>query len=336
MLNAMPLPIGPAEIPNGPAKAEKSQKASHNGGAEGTITSFASTLEAVNKTSQTMHRESPQRVEKPPVSSESSKEEDGEACKEEQASSTDAAIDPLTPSQAVSLPLADPELVDGSLTGESISVPSESATEADHLAGIVTSQEQANVLPQAQSGKRPQSLPQHRAAVAQDETLVAQHGDAIIPDSEEQQQPKTNAIKMAAGTKDETSSEIGKPPSNDAGELNAQNARAIEAAPYRKIGKEGLPQTNDATAEKKAAIEVPLENVDPDAGELPLNEKGNLSQRLKGMGSDHRKTEMAASLQGRSKAESADIPNSRIQVTDDAATRQKPWGDAVRETPVHR
>ncbi len=334
MLNAMPLPIGPAEIPNGPVKAEKSQKASHSGDAEGNSTSFASTLEAVNKTSQSMRRESPQRVDKPAVSSVSSKEDDGEARKEEQATSTDAAIDPLTPSQAVSAPLADSELVDGSLAGESISVPSESATEADRIGGTVTSREQPIVPPQAQSGKLPQSIAQHRAAVAQEETHVAQNGDEIIPDTEEQQQPKTNAIKIVAGTNDEPSSEIGKPASKDAGELNAQNARAIEAAPYRKIGKEGIPQTNDAAAEKKAAIEVPLDNVDPDAGELPLNEKGNLSQRLKDMGSDHRKTEMAASLQGRSKAEPEEIQNSPIQGTDDAAARPKPWGDAVRETPA--
>jgi flagellar hook-length control protein FliK len=334
MLNAMPLPIGPAEIPNGPAKAEKSQKASHNSGVEGNTTSFASTLEAVHKTSQSMHRESPQHVDEPAVSPVSSKEEDGEPGEEAQANSTDAAIDPLTPSQSASAAIADNECVDGSLTGEGISVPSESATEADRMAGTVTSREQPIVPPQAQSGKLPENHLPQSAAVAQDETPAAQHGDAIIPDSEEQPQPKTNAIKMAAGTSDETSSEIGKTASKDAGELNAQNARAIEAAPYRKIVEESLRQTTDAAAEKKAAIEVPLENVDPDAGELPLNEKGNLSQRLKEMGSDQRKTEMAASSQSQSKAEPAEIPNTRIQATDDAAARQKPWGDAVRETPV--
>jgi flagellar hook-length control protein FliK len=52
------------------------------------------------------------------------------------------------------------------------------------------------------------------------------------------------------------------------------------------------------------------------------------------MGGDHRRTETAASPPGRSKAESAEIPNTRIQASDDAAAPPKPWGDAVRETPV--
>jgi flagellar hook-length control protein FliK len=333
MMNAMPLPIGPAEIPNGSAKAEKSQKASYSSGAEGNPTSFASTLEAVHKTSQSIHRENPQHADEPAVSPVSSKEEDGESGEEVQANTTDAAIDPMMPSQSSSAAIADNECVDGSQTGDGISVSSEAAKETDRMAGTVASREQPIVPPQAQSGKQTQGLPPHPAAEAHDETHVAQHGDAIIPDSEEQPQPKTNVMKMAVETSGETSSAIGKTASKDAGELNAQNTRAIEA-PYRKIVEESLRQTTDAAAEKKAAIEVPLENVDPDAGELPLNEKGNLSQRLKEMGSDQRKTEMAASSQSQSKAEPAEIPSTRLQAADDAAARQKPWGDAVRETPV--
>jgi flagellar hook-length control protein FliK len=334
MLNAMPLPIGPAEIPNGSAKAEMSQKASCRSGTEGNPASFASTLEAVHRTSQSMHRERPQHVDEPAVSPVSSKEEDGHLGEEAQANATDGAIDPVTPSQPASAAIADNECVDGNHAGEGISVPSGSATEADRMAGTVTSREQPIVPAQAQSGKLPENHVAHRATVAQDEIPAAQHGDAIITESEEQPQPKTNAPKMTAGTQDETSSEIGKTASKDAGELNAQNTRAIEAAPNRKIVEESLRQTSDAAAGKKEAIEVPLENVDPDAGELPLNEKGNLSQRLKEMGSDQRKNEMAASSQSQSKAEPAESPTPRIQATDDAAARQKPLGDAVRETPV--
>ena len=204
MLNAMPLPIGPAEIPNGPAKAEKSQKASHNSGVEGNTTSFASTLEAVHKTSQSMHRESPQHVDEPAVSPVSSKEEDGELGEEAQANTTDATIDPLTPAQSAAAAIADNECVDGSQTGDGISVPSESAKEADRLAGTVTSREQPIVPTQAQSGKLPENHVPQSAAEARAEIPVAQHGDAIIPDSEEQPQPKTNVMKMAVETNDET------------------------------------------------------------------------------------------------------------------------------------
>lgn len=334
MLNAMPMPIGPTEIPNGAVKAEKSRKASHNGGAEENTASFASTLEAVHKTSQGMDRESQPRVDEPSATPVSPKEEDGELGKEEHATSADAVIDLVTPSQTVSVPLADPGFVDESLTGENVSVPSESATETDRMAGTVTSRNQPIVPPQAQSGKLPESLPQHGATVVQDETQVAQNGAVAIPDSEEQQQPKTNALKMAAGTTDEKSSEIGKPASKDAAGLNTQNARAIEETPYRKIVQEGMRRTSDAAAEKNAAMEVPLEDVDPDAGEPSLSEKGNLSQRFKEMDRDQRGTEMAASSQGRSKTEPEAIQNSRIPATDDAAAQQKPLGDAVRETPV--
>lgn len=335
MLNAMPMPIGPTEIPNGFAKAENRRNAPHDSGAEGNTASFASTLEAVHKTSQSMRSESQPRTDEPSDSPMSS-EEEGALGKEEHATSPDAASDLLMPSQTESEALAASEVVDGSLTGESISAASESATESDRMAGTVTSRDQPSVSPQTPSGKLPESLPQQRAAVAQDETQTAQSVDEAIPDSEEQQHPKTNAIKMAAGnTDDGTSPEIGKMASKDAPDLNAQSTRAIEGAVYRKIGNEGHPQTNDATVEKKAAIEVILESVDPDAGELPLNEKGNLGQRLKDMANDQRKTEMTASSQSQSKAEPAEIPNTRIQAADDTAARPKPWGDAVRETPVH-
>jgi len=334
MLNAMPTPIGPTEIPNGFAKAETSRNAPHDRGAEGNTASFASTLEAVHKTSQ------PKGSERQPCTDEASdspmsSEEDGALGEEEHATSSDAANDVLMPSQTESEALATPEFVDGSLTGEDVAVPSESATESDPMTGTVASRDQPIVSPQASSGKLPESLPQQRAAVVQDGTQTAQNVDEAIPDPEEQQHPKTNAIKMAAGSTDhETSAEIGKMASKDAPDLNAQNTRAIEGAAYRKIAQEGLPQTTGA-AEKKAAIEVILENVDPDAGELSLNEKGNLSQRLKDMASDQRKTEMTASSQNRSPAEPAEIPNTRIQAADDAAAGPKPWGDAVRETPVH-
>ena len=105
------------------------------------------------------------------------------------------------------------------------------------MAGTVTSRNQPIVPPQAPSGKLPKSLPQHGATVVQDETQVAQNGEEAIPDSEEQQQPKANGIKIAAGTNDEKSSEIGKPASKDAADLNTQNARAIEETPSFRQGK---------------------------------------------------------------------------------------------------
>lgn len=334
MLNAMPLPIGPAEIPNGPAKAEKRQKASHNSGAEGNPASFASTLEAVHKTSQSMHREGPQHVDEPAVSPVAPKEEDGDLGEEAQANSSDGASDPLTPSPSASAAIADNECVDGSQTGEGISLSGESATEAERMSGTVPSREKPIVPPQAQSGKLPENRVPQSAAEAHPETPVAQDGDALIPDSEEQPQPKTNAIKMAVETNDEAAPEIWKTASNGAGERNAENNRANDAAPYRKLVEESLRQTTEASADKNAAIEVSLENVDPDAGDLPLNDKGNLRQRLREIGGDQRKTEMAASSPGQSKAEPAETPTTRIQATDDAAARQKTWGDAVRETPV--
>jgi flagellar hook-length control protein FliK len=334
MLNAMPLPIGPTEIPGGPAKVEKSRKAPHNGGTEENIASFASTLEAVHKTSQSMRSANPQCADEPSVSPAPSKEEDGALSEEEHATSSDAVIDLLMPSPAVSEPLADPEFVDTTIAGDSVSESSVSMMDPDLTDGTAISRKQSIVSRQVQTGNAPASLPQNHSAIVQDEAGVTPDGQEAIQDTQEQSQAKTNAIKMAAGADHEVSPDIGKPASKDAADVITQTARVVEDVPYRKIAEGKMRPATDAAAEKAATTEVPLENVDPDAGELSPNKKGNLSQHVKAMGTEHRKTETAASSQGPSKAEPVENQSGHTQATDDPAARQKPWGDAVRETPV--
>ena len=368
MLNAMPLPIGPTEIPNGLAKPEIPRKTSECRASGEDATNFATTLEAVHKNSQKVGNDVNHKGEDTADARSTSEDEDVVHKSKDQIELSDGALNLVAPEQAI--PNNDLSLKLSAYNIEAVTAseatPTVSETESMNAAAGLQEETIAAPNPKMPDLQEKTALGLQEKTIAapnpntpdlQKQTAATLHSktsefvvprqpaganadaqgalndkdvaqDALLPEG-------PNTLKAVKGVVDADKSGIGPQVSQNAVDQSSQASQVMEAAvPDKKMTPKVPQNALNGLTEKATEIEDALVQPGLDEGETQLSNKGNPAPHLHRQGSENRQTASDAPMPEKMKAEALNFETIRSHTVDDATETSKAAADRAPETPI--
>jgi len=346
MLNTMPLPIGPTEIPSGSARPEMGRKAPISGTKREGGTSFASTLEAAHKNDKATG-DGVNHKSGDTSGAQSASEDKDVAQKEENCVvSADGVLCLVAQEQAI--PNNDLDLKLSAYNFETVttSEATSAVSEIESVNAAVGLQEETIAAPdpntpdlQKKTGatlhsKTAEFVAPRQPAGANAEAQGAANGQDVVQDTLLQE--GQNTFKTLKGVVDADKSGLGPQVSHSAVDQSSQASQVLEAAvPDKKMTPKTQQNTSDGLTEKAAKVDTTLSEPFIDEGEPHLSNKDNSTSQLHHKGTENRKTELETPTPGKFKDEVLDFQTVRSQKTEDSAAGSKAFGAKTSETPIH-
>lgn len=345
MLNAMPMPIGPTEIPSGSTKPEIQRKAPDHGAAGEGTNSFTSALEAVHKKSQSTGNDINHQTDDAPGALSISEDEGVADESEDCIVSAEEVFNLMAQDQAI--PSQDLNYKTSTKHSEintaSEDTPLLSETELmDEAAGFLTNtmttlNPNAPDLPKEtvatpSSNRLDFVLPRQPAVVNADVQGEA-NGKETVPAMLIQED--ANGSKTVTASGESGPAGLGQQVLQSAKDQSNTASQVMEGAPDRKLTPKAQLYAFEGWKEKAAEVDdTPIKPV-LDEGEPKFSNKDQPTSHLQHKGSENRKTELTTSTPGKIKAQEVNFQTVRSQTAEDSGERLKLFADRAPETPIN-
>jgi len=339
MLNAMPLPIGPTEIPSGITKPDMRRKTLDRGASGENATNFSSTLEAAHQNSQKSGNNVNHKDDDTSDVQSTSEDKDATPQSKDRTSPSDGAFNQMGPEQTslnndLGLELSANNFAVATASEETSTVSDTETMNAAEMLQEETNtasnpntpdlQKETLATPQPET---PELIVPGQSAGANADAQGAVNGEDVVTATLSQEGPNTlKSVKAVLGAE---KSGLGPQLSQSAvDQSTTQASQVTEAAgPDTQTTPKTPSNASSELTEKAAKVDDLLAQPVLEERESQLSNKENPAPHPHRQAALNRQTETNAPTPGKMKAEALEEQPLRAHTADDAAETPKAFGD---------
>ena len=346
MLNTMPLPVGPKEVPGGIPKPELQRKAPERVATGEDTASFASTLESIHQKSQTTGDSANQADDDTSGVQSAFEKEDGENPPENLPDPADGvaalmAHSPVTPNMSLDRNLS---AQNSEATAVNETTPAFQETEVMKM--VVENLKQTDTTPAFQEtevmkmvvGNLKQTdttldtIAPRIGTVANTGIIAGVNNEETTPDLQLQGGPQV--LKTGVKSVEADNSGMGAHVSPNGVEESHQTLQALGETPDRKMLRKMQTNTVEGLPKKEAQTDNTLGKLHLLEDEPQLTNQDKQGKQLLHKGTENRPPELEGPMPGKLKAEMLDFQTIRSQASETSPEGTKTFGEKGADSPI--